>query len=719
MDELVAYLNKQGHADKRDIARQFKLRGDSRKAVNDMVRDLKRRGVVQSGGGRHKVSLTGALPERCIVEITGVDSMGDLIARPHEWASDKPAPQIVITRDKLASGIGDIVQVKIKPAGANAYEGETLRKMTAGENHLVAVYENGFVQSVDRRMKQAFKLESVPPDITLRNRDILVVDIPPVRAYHPAARFIRKVGSASDAFAATMISIYMHAIPVAFSEKSEEAAARARVPAAGDTHRDLTSVPFVTIDGADARDFDDAVWAEPDADTKNAGGWHLMVGIADVAWYVRPGSSLDGDARLRGNSVYFPDRAVPMLPAALSNGICSLNPDEPRASFVCEIWLDKAGHKIRHRFVRGIIRSVRRLTYDAVQDMMDGGADIPEIRRELQSLIGCYHALKQRRQRRGVLEIDVPERRVILDAKGRVADIRLRVQTESMKLIEEMMICANVAAAETLEDKGAPCMYRVHDRPSDQKIETLNNFLTALGKPGRLSARSEPADFNAVLTGAQGSPRDAAINEFVLRTQSQAQYSPDNIGHFGLALQRYAHFTSPIRRYADILVHRSLIKSLKLGDGGLTDDEAAAFDTIADHISATERQAAAAEQDAADRYVAAYLNDKVGEQFAARISSATSFGLFVHLDTYGADGLVPMSSLTDDFYDYDDRGQRLVGRQAGKAFAVGDRCEVILRECVPFTGGLVFQMLGLDKSRGPNIQKHFARPKGRTGRRRR
>lgn len=718
MDELVAYLNTQGHAGKRDIARQFGLRGsDARQSVNAMLKDLKHRGVIQSGRGGRSVSMTDALPDRCIVEITGIDSMGDLVARPNKWTADTPAPQIIITRDKLSVGIGDIVQVKIKRGDNNLYEGETLRKMTAGENHLVAVYENGFVQSVDRRLKQAFKLESVPAGITLQNRDIVIVDAPPIRTYHPAAQFVRKIGSAGDAFSATLISIYAHNIPVAFDAKSEEAANAARVPPVGKTHADLTAVPFVTIDGADARDFDDAVWAEPDADPQNAGGWHLMVGIADVAWYVRPGSHLDADARLRGNSVYFPDRALPMLPPALSNGVCSLNPHEPRASMVCEIWLDKAGHKRRHQFARGIIQSARRLTYDEVQAMMDGQADIPEVKNELKNLIGCYHALKQRRQRRGVLEIDVPERQVILDDKGRVVDIRLHAQTDAMKLIEEMMICANVAAAETLEDKGAPCMYRVHDRPSVQKVETLNNFLRSLGQSGNLSVHSDPAAFNDVLVRAQGSPRDHAVNEFVLRSQSQAQYSPDNIGHFGLALQHYAHFTSPIRRYADVLVHRSLIRALKLGEGGLSDAEAGSFDTVAEHISSTERQEASAEQDAVDRYVAAYLNDKVGAPFTARISSATSFGLFVHLDAYGADGFVPMSSLTDDFYIYDDKAQRLAGRTTGRTFTVGDMCEVVLRECVPITGGLVFQMLGLGKRRDPNIQKHFARPKGHPGRR--
>lgn len=696
MDDVMAYLNTQsGLVSKKDLARAFGVKGDARVALKGIIKELRTQGLIQTERGGRRIGLTDGLPERVVVEITGMDSMGDLGARPLEWTSDAPVPQIIITKDRLSppAGVGDVVQVKVKPIGNKMYEGEALRRMTAGENHMVGVYENGFVYSVDRRLKQAFSLTGLPRGEKLENKDIVIVDIPLVRERNPHATFVKKIGSAYDSFAPTLIAIYMHNLPVAFTEAAEKQADKATVPAL-DKHRDdLCSIPFVTIDGADARDFDDAVWAEPDTDTTNVGGWHLMIGIADVAWYVRSGTALDRDAHLRGNSVYFPDRVIPMLPPALSNGVCSLNPNEPRAALVCEVWIDKNGRKKKHVFRRALIQSARRLTYDEVQSAMDGNMPIQGLETEISHLVGAYEALKKRRDRRGVLEIDVPEKQVILNDKGHIIDIRLRPQLPSMQLIEEMMILANVAAAETLEDKSAPTMYRVHDKPSLQKVENLSSFLQSIGQSSHLGENPTPADFNTILHQVKGTVREIAVNELVLRSQSQAVYSPENIGHFGLALDRYAHFTSPIRRYADIMVHRALIKALKLGEGALTDEDITTFEETARHISYTERQAASAEQGAVDRYVTAWMFDKVGQAFDARISSVTAFGLFLSVEPYGADGFVPMHALTGDFYEYDESAQKLVGRSTGKTYIVGDIVRAVLRECVPVTGSLVFSLV--------------------------
>lgn len=695
MDELMAYLNTQsGKIGKRELARAFGLKGDDKVILKEMLKSLKSEGKVFSEKGK-KLSVKGALPERASVEITGLDSEGELIARPLEWPSDEPMPQIIIVKDKLnpPAGVGDIVQAKLTPVGNRLYEGEALRRLTAGENHMVCVFENGFVTSVDRRLKQAFRLKNLPVE-KLHNRDIVIADIPMVRSRFPEATFVRKIGSETDPFAATLISIYLHNLPVMFSKAGENEAGKAAVPPKSKHREDLTTVPFVTIDGADARDFDDAVWAEPDADSSNKGGWHIMVAIADVAWYVRSGDALDMDARMRGNSVYFPDRVIPMLPEALSNKMCSLQPNQKRAAMVCEAWIDKTGHKIRHTFRRALIKSARRLTYEEVQSAMDGHTPVAGLENELAHLTGAYQALLKKRKRRGVLEIDVPERQVILNDKGQVVDIKKREITDSNRLIEELMILANVAAAETLEDKGWATMYRVHDRPSAEKIEALNAFLSTIGHSTNLRENADPSDFNAILTRADGTAKDFAINEFVLRSQSQAVYSPENIGHFGLALARYAHFTSPIRRYADILVHRALIGALKLGEGALTDDEVKTFEDTARHISYMERQAASAEQDAVDRYIAGYLVDKVGAKFKARISSVNTFGIFVRLDAYGADGFVPLSSLANDYYEIDEAGARLIGRETGRVFSCGDIVDVILKECVPVTGGMVFDIIG-------------------------
>ena len=688
MDEVLAYLKTQStQQTKRDVARAFHIKGNDRIHLKKILKELKEKNEIQGGSGGRKIGLTDALPERVVVEITGLDSMGDLLARPLEWPADKPMPQITITQDKLVppAGVGDVVQVSVKPIGNKLYEGATLRRMTAGENHMVGIYEDGYVHSVDRRLSRDFELTRVPPAIKLQNKDIVIADIPMVRNRNPQATFIKKIGSFNEAFAPTLIAIYQHSLPVAFTEAAEKQAQNLKVPPVDKEHEDLRQIPFVTIDGADARDFDDAVWAEETAE-----GFHVMVGIADVAWYVRPGSALDMDARLRGNSTYFPDRVLPMLPFELSNGVCSLNPNETRASMVCEIWLNKQGKKVKHTFRRALIKSVRRLTYPEVQAALDGKKPIVGLETEIETLHKVYRALAKLRANRGVLELDVPERQVILDAKGHVKAIQVRESLDSMKLIEELMILANVSAAETLETADVPTMYRVHDRPSDEKRDRLNAFLKSLHyKAVKEDAR--PKDFNAILLQADGTKQDYAINEFVLRSQSQAQYSPENIGHFGLALSHYAHFTSPIRRYADVLVHRALIKALHLGLGALTSEEADTFENIAEHISATERQSAAAEMDAVDRYTASFLAGREGEVFTGRISSVTAFGLFIAIDEYGADGFIPFRLMTGDYYEYDDEAQQLIGRGNGKIYRMGDIIRAILMECEPETGSLLFK----------------------------
>ncbi|MBR6411828.1 MAG: ribonuclease R [Alphaproteobacteria bacterium] len=700
MDEVISYLETQSRpVMKRDLSRAFRIKGDDRVHLKKMIKELKSKGLVHAEGRGKKICLPDALPERLVVEVTGIDSMGDLVARPFEWKSDAPMPQIIITKDKLspATGVGDVIQVSLQSVGNRIYHAATLRRVTVGDNQMVGVYENGKVYSVDRRITQGFTLIGHPQNITLKNRDLILADIPPIRVNNPQAHFIRKIGTADEAYAATLISIYLHHLPVAFTELAEKQALKLTVPSLDKARIDLRSIPFVTIDGADARDFDDAVWAEPDPDSQNKGGFHIMIGIADVCYYVRPETALDADARLRGNSVYFPDRVLPMLPMALSNGVCSLKPDEDRAALVCEVWINKNGNKIKHQFHRALIQSVRRLTYDEVQSALDKKTPIKGLENEVSSLFAAYLALKKNRDRRGVLEIDVPERQVLLNKKGHVTGIHLRETTDSTRLIEELMILANVSAAETLEEKGAPVMYRVHDRPSFEKSANLTECLSALGK--KVSLPDDPAakDFNQILQKAEDTPLQKTINELVLRSQSQACYSPENIGHFGLALTRYAHFTSPIRRYADILVHRALVKALKLGEGALTDSEADTFEDIAHHISATERQAASAEMDALDRYMALYFADKVGQKFKGRISSVTSFGLFVSVEPSGAEGLVPISTLSGDYYEYDSAHQSLIGRSTGKTFTLGQSVTCILKESVPVTGGLKFQIIATHK----------------------
>ncbi len=443
------------------------------------------------------------------------------------------------------------------------------------------------------------------------------------------ARVVERLGRMGDARSISLLVIHTHDIPTEFPPEAAGEADRARrATLRGRT--DLRETPLVTIDGEDARDFDDAVFAEPVGD-----GFRLLVAIADVAHYVRPGSALDASARLRGNSCYFPDRVVPMLPEALSNGWCSLRSHEERGCLFVEMVIDRAGRKQSHRFGRGLMKSAARLTYEAVQAAHDAGSDLGL---PVAPLYAAFRALLAARQARGTLDLDLPERRVVLDAAGHVASVAPRPRLDSHRLIEEFMVLANVCAAEELERLGQPCVYRIHAPPSDEKLDTLRAFLKQFGISLPPGGSVQPRDLDRVLHKVAGTEQAALVNETVLRSQSQAAYSPDNIGHFGLALARYAHFTSPIRRYADLLVHRALIRGLRLGVGGLEPGEAGGLAAAATHITATERRAALAERDATDRYLAAYMAGQVGHTFPARVSGVARFGMFVTDLASGASG---------------------------------------------------------------------------------
>jgi ribonuclease R len=428
------------------------------------------------------------------------------------------------------------------------------------------------------------------------------------------------------------------------------------------------------------------VWAEPDPETQNPDGWHLVVAIADVAHYVTPGSALDREARERGNSVYFPDRVVPMLPEALSNGLCSLKPQEDRACLVAHLWIDRDGRKLRHRFERAIMRSAARLTYDQAQTARDGGPALPISRARLDALYGAFAALDRARIVRGALALDLVEYRVVLDAQNNPVAVEPRRRLDSHKLIEEFMILANVAAAEELEARHRPSLYRVHDAPAPDRLDTLRQALADIDVPGLGLAKGQvirPELFNRVLAKVAGRPEAAVVNDLVLRAQAQAAYSPANIGHFGLALPRYAHFTSPIRRYADLLVHRAL-----LGESVPQD----ALEAVGKHVSATERRATAAERAALERYRARLLGSRIGESFAARVNGVQRFGLFLTLPDTGADGLLPIANLPPDFYRFDQRRLRLLGRHSRRSFGFGDALSVRLAEADPIGGRLVFRL---------------------------
>lgn len=561
---------------------------------------------------------------------------------------------------------------------------------------------NGWrLQSANRRMKGEFILH-VKSRVELKEGELAVAEIiPSARRFGPReAKLLDTLGSMDSPRAVSLIAIATHDLPDHF-DKAALDEANAAQPVTPNNRTDLRHIPLITIDGEDARDFDDAVFAEPHGD-----GWHLIVAIADVAHYVKPNSALDKTAYERGNSVYFPDRVVPMLPEALSNELCSLKPNVDRACMAVHMWLDNIGELTRWQFVRGVMRSHARLTYEQVQRAKDGHPDKttePLLEKAIKPLYDAYNCLMKARLNRGTLELDLPERKVEIE-NGKVKAIKIRARLDSHKLIEEFMICANVAAAAQLESKGGICIYRVHDKPAELKLQGLRDFLNSLEISLVPTKQLHPRVLTKILEDHAGGPHSQVINEVMLRSQAQAIYSPDNIGHFGLALAKYAHFTSPIRRYADLVVHRGLIRALKLGDDGLTDNEIHRLEKIAEHISTTERKAAAAERDATDRFVTLYMAGRVGETFPARISGVARFGLFARLNETGADGIIPFQSLPNDYYHFDEKRHAFIGRRTKRIFQLAQPVTVRLEEANRLTGGMSFSIVEEEKDNSRSSQ---------------
>jgi ribonuclease R len=590
--------------------------------------------------------------------------------------------------------VGERLLARLIRRDSGKIDAEIVRRIGVQANRVVGVFrrtsEGGVITAADRRDRSEYRV--LAHDAAgVADDELVVAEELPSRRFGKRARILERLGPVGAPGAISRLMIAAYDIPAEFPAAALAEAAAAR-PVAAAGRLDLRELALVTIDGSDARDFDDAVWAEPDPDPANPGGWHIVVAIADVAAYVTPGSALDREAERRGNSVYFPDRVVPMLPERLSNDLCSLVPGADRPCLAALLWIDAAGRKRRHRFARAVMRSAARLTYDAVQAAQDGAADgpFPLADERLAALYGAFAALERARQARGALELDLTEHQVVLDGARRPIAVIPRTRLDIHRLIEEFMLLANVAAAEELESRQQACMYRVHDSPDPEKLAALRDFLDEIGIPGIALAKGQvirPGLFNRVLERARETAEAEIVNQLVLRTQAQAIYSPNNIGHFGLALPRYAHFTSPIRRYADLIVHRALI-------AGTTPARQAeeSLGPVGEHISATERRAAAAERAALDRYRAALLSGAIGTVNNARITGVAPFGLFASLPDSGADGLIPISTLPSDYYDHDPARHRLVGRRSERVFALGDAVRVVLVEADPVGGRLVFRL---------------------------
>jgi ribonuclease R len=697
---VLELLAENAGANKRDLARMLGLKGSDRIHLKRILKELEAEGAIEGRAKRSFVK-AGELPETLLIEISGTDDDGEVLARPLNWDSQEEPPPIYVAPPKegAAPGPGDRVLARLERHG-EAYDARIIRRLERETpTRLIGVLRDSpgggwRLVPIDKKARTEYAIDK--SDLGgAKNNELVAAEPKPGRiAGFAKVKVVERIGSMDSPSTISLIAIHDHGIPTEFPRSViEEAKAATPVDPRGRT--DLRAVPLVTIDPPDARDHDDAVWAGPDDDDANPGGHVVLVAIADVAHYVTQGSGLDREALKRGNSAYFPDRVVPMLPEELSADLCSLREGVDRACLVARMVFDKHGHKKSHTFLRGVMRSAARLTYARAQAAFDGNPDADmnaTVRKTLADVWAAYKALTIARNKRDPLDLDLPERRVILGTDGKVASIAYRDRLESMKLIEEFMVLANVAAAEALEKARTPLIYRVHDTPSKEKLYAFSDFLRTLNINFAKGQVVQPGTFNRILAGSKGKPHEAVMNDIVLRSQAQAIYDPANIGHFGLNLAKYAHFTSPIRRYADLIVHRALIRAFKLGDDGLTDREIGTLGGIAEHITMTERRAMAAERDSTDRYVAAYMEDRIGQGFEARVTGVTRFGLFVRLAGIGAEGLIPIRALGGDYFHHDERAQALVGQRTHKRFGMGDELSVKLVEAAPITGGLRFDL---------------------------
>ena len=704
---------------KRDIARAFGVKGEAKAELKLLIKDLQEEGALARG--RKSLQVQGRLPTLVVVDIAELDRNGELIAKPAEWSEDAPPPRILVRRSRAkrdrspAPGLGARVLMRVEfdsDAGpkAPAYSGRVIKLLDKVKARAFAVYRAlaaGSGRALPIEKRGAAREFFIPAGMAGEAQDGDLVAVEPLREGRftlPSARVVETIGSVKSERAVSLIALATHRIPHVFSPAAEKEAEGARPVRLAAPREDWRELPLVTIDPPDAKDHDDAVHAAPDSDPANRGGFVVTVAIADVAAYVRPGSALDREALERGNSVYFPDRVVPMLPERVSNDLCSLRAMEDRPALAVRMVLGADGRKRSHTFHRVMMRSAARLAYEQAQAAIDGAPDettAPLLGSVLKPLWAAHAAIKIERERRDPLDLDLPERKLVLDKEGRLASVRWPERLEAHRLIEEFMILANVAAAETLEAAHSPLLYRAHDAPSVEKLNDLVEFLSTIGVKLSKGDRVRPSHFNGVLSRVRGQAVEALVNEVVLRAQAQAEYSHENYGHFGLNLRRYAHFTSPIRRYADLIVHRALIRALNLGDGGLNDMRSGELAQVAEHISAAERRAMAAERETVDRVVAAHLVDRVGALFEARIAGVTRAGLFVRLSETGADGFVPAATLGSDYFRFEEAKRALVGTRTKEAFRLGGAVQVRLVEAAPFAGALRFEIVrGEAQARG-------------------
>ncbi|MBR2575278.1 MAG: ribonuclease R [Loktanella sp.] len=716
--EILAFIaDNPTQTAKRDIARAFGIKGAARIDLKRILKELEEAGKLTKRRSSYRDAED--LPPVAVLEILAPDADGDLFARPLEWTGQGAEPRVLmlLRSSDPALGAGDRIlgRLTLDKTEDHSHTARMIRRIGTNPMRILGVFragsEGGRVLPID---KGADKQWVVPAGATGGAKDGELVEAeqagPKGRLGLPKARIVARLGDPTAPRAVSLIAIHQHGIPDHFPDDAV-AEADAAKPVGVKGRKDLRDLPLITIDPWDARDHDDACFVEADEDPENAGGFIIWVAIADVAAYVKPNTALDNEARKRGNSTYFPDRVVPMLPDRLSGDLCSLHEGVDRACIAVAMRIDAQGQKIDHAFHRGLMKSVASLNYEEVQDAIDGQPNdktVPLMQEIIRPIYAAYAALVKARALRQPLELDLPERQIILNDDGKVTSVQFKERLDAHRLIEEFMVLANVAAAETLIAKKSPLLFRVHEEPNPDKLDALRDVAQASGLVLAKGQVLKTAHLNRLLVAARETEQSELINMATLRSMTQAYYSPDNLGHFGLALRSYAHFTSPIRRYSDLIVHRALIAAHGWGKDGLSPWDIENLGDTAQKISDTERRSMAAERDTTDRYLAAFLSDRIGVEMGGRISGIAKFGVFVKLDETGADGMIPIRTLGREYFHYDADSQTLMGSDSGTLIRLGQRVTVKLIEAAPVTGGLIVELLTLDERtmpRGPSVTR--------------
>ena len=700
-DILAFIADNPTQAAKRDIAQAFGIKGADRVLLKQVLREMEAEGLLAKRRSSYRDAQK--LPPVSVLQVEAPDADGDIYARPVDWNDAAPPPRILMTLKSSdpALGAGDRILARLTatPGEQHAYEARMIRRIGTNPERILGVYragsDGGRVMPIDKGSSNEF---IIPAGATGGAKDGELVEAeqtgPKGRMGLPKAKIVSRLGDPTGPRAVSLIAIHQHGIPDHFPD-AVVAEADAAKPASIKGRTDLRQIDLLTIDPVDARDRDDACYV----DAHDDGSFTIWVAIADVAHYVTPGSELDREARNRGNSTYFPDRVVPMLPDTLSGDLCSLHENVDRACLAVAMKVDAHGNKISHEFHRGIMNSIASLNYEQAQAAMDGNPDdktAPLVETIIKPLYAAYAALAKARVARQPLDLDLPERQIELDEDGKVTAVNFKERLDAHRLIEEFMVLANVCAAETLIAKKTPLLFRVHEEPSPTKLDALREVAEASGLVLAKGQVLKTAHLNRLLAQAQGTDADELINIATLRSMTQAYYNAENFGHFGLALLNYAHFTSPIRRYSDLIVHRALIAAHGWGKDGLSPWDIEHLDETAKQISDTERRSMMAERDTTDRYLAAFLSEHVGAEFGGRISGIAKFGVFVKLDGTGADGMIPIRNLGREYFHYDADTQTLTGSETGHTIGLGQRARVRLVEAAPITGGLIVELLELD-----------------------